>query len=319
MRSLPVPFRFAQLIMPGAKAKRIGRMGKRIAFVGAGALGGYVGGYFAHPGQDVTLIDPWPAHIGTIRRHGLALTGLPPEEHLTVTAAKTMHLTEVQSLAKQKPIDIAFVAVKSYDAEWATMLIRPYLASDGYVVSLQNCLNEERIASVVGWGKTVGCIAARIAVDLHEPGRIRRTVTKGGTQHTVFRVGEVHGRVTRRVEELAAMIAGIDSVKGTTNLWGERWSKLCLNGMRNGVSAATGLSGNAGDRDETIRRFAIRLGGEAVRIGQALGYQVEPIGNLDPESRALPAEGDRIALAEIEAVMIAGSNATTRNDLQRPS
>jgi 2-dehydropantoate 2-reductase len=35
-------------------------MGKRIAFVGAGALGGYVGGYLAHHGQDVTLIDMWP-------------------------------------------------------------------------------------------------------------------------------------------------------------------------------------------------------------------------------------------------------------------
>ena len=37
-------------------------MGKRIAFVGAGALGGYVGGYLAHHGQDVTLsAAPIPA------------------------------------------------------------------------------------------------------------------------------------------------------------------------------------------------------------------------------------------------------------------
>jgi 2-dehydropantoate 2-reductase len=294
-------------------------MGKRIAFVGAGALGGYVGGYFARAGEDVTLIDPWPEHIETIRRQGLELTGLTPEEHLVVKTAKTMHLTEVQGLSKQKPIDIAFVAVKSYDTEWATMVIRPYLAPDGYVVSLQNCLNEERIAAIVGWGKTVGCIAARISVDLHEAGRIRRTVAKGGAQHTVFRVGEVHGRTTKRAEELAAMISGIDSVKVTNNLWGERWSKLCLNGMRNGVSAATGLSGNAGDRDDRIRRFAIHLGGEAVRIGQALGYELEHIGNLDPDRLARAAEGDRAALEEIEALMIAGSNAGTRSDLQRPS
>jgi 2-dehydropantoate 2-reductase len=294
-------------------------MGKRIAFVGAGALGGYVGGYFAHAGEDVTLIDPWPEHIETIRRQGLELTGLTPGEHLIVTTAKTMHLTEVQGLSKQRPIDIAFVAVKSYDTEWATMMIHPYLAPDGYVVSLQNCLNEERIAAIVGWGKTVGCIAAQISVDLYEAGRIRRTVEKGGTQHTVFRVGEVHGRATRRAAELAEMIGGIDSVKVTSNLWGERWSKLCLNGMRNGVSAATGLAGNAGDKDDRIRRFAIRLGGEAVRIGQALGYELEHIGKLDSDRLALAAEGDRAALAEVEALMIAGSNTVTRSDLQRPS
>ena len=47
-------------------------MGKRIAFVGAGALGGYVGGYLAHQGQDVTLIDMWPQNIEAIRARSRA-------------------------------------------------------------------------------------------------------------------------------------------------------------------------------------------------------------------------------------------------------
>ena len=38
-------------------------MPKRIAVVGAGALGGYVGGTLAHLGHDVTLIDAWPEHV----------------------------------------------------------------------------------------------------------------------------------------------------------------------------------------------------------------------------------------------------------------
>ena len=131
-------------------------MGKRIAVVGVGALGGYVGGNLAHAGEDVTLIDFWPENIEAIRKRGLELDGVTPEEKFTVTNAKTMHLTEMQALSRQKPIDIAFVSMKSYDTEWATTLIKQYLAPDGYVVSLQNCLNEERIAGVVGWGKTRG-------------------------------------------------------------------------------------------------------------------------------------------------------------------
>src|SRR6476659_9397032 len=121
------------------------KMGKRIAVVGVGALGGYVGGWLAHTGEDVTLIDMWPENVEAIRARGLELDGVTPQEKFTVKSAKTMHLTEVQSLAKQKPIDIAFVSVKSYDTEWATTLIKPYLAPDGYVVSLQNCVNEEKI------------------------------------------------------------------------------------------------------------------------------------------------------------------------------
>src|SRR5690349_166747 len=150
-------------------------MGQRIAVVGAGAVGGYVGGHLSIAGHDVTLIDAWPEHIDIIRRNGLALQGMTEPENV-VARPRTLHITEVQSLAKEAPIDIAFVAVKSYDTEWATMLIRQYLAPGGYVVSLQNCINEERIAAIVGWGRTVGMIAARLAVDLYEPGHIRRTV-----------------------------------------------------------------------------------------------------------------------------------------------
>ncbi|OJY63454.1 MAG: hypothetical protein BGP12_10475 [Rhodospirillales bacterium 70-18] len=286
--------------------------------MGAGAVGGYVGGHLFRLGHDVTLIDAWPEHVEAVRARGLELYGMTEEERCTVRAP-ILHLTEVQSFVKQRPVDIAVISVKSYDTEWATLMMRQYLASGGFVLSLQNCINEERIAAIVGWGRVVGCIAAAISVDLYEAGHIRRTVPKGGASHTVFRVGEVHGRVTERAQMVADMIAGIDSVKVTTNLWGERWSKLCLNGMRNGVSAATGLAGNDIDRNDAIRRFSIRLGGEAVRIGQALGYQLEHIGKLDPEKLALASEGQAEALAEVEAVMLAGSNAAARSDLQRPS
>jgi 2-dehydropantoate 2-reductase len=294
-------------------------MGKRIAVVGVGALGGYVGGYLAHGGEDVTLIDMWPENIEAIRQRGLELDGVTPEEKFTVTKAKTMHLTEAQELSKQAPIDIAFVAVKSYDTEWATSFIKQYLSPDGYVVSLQNCLNEERIANIVGWGKTVGTIASLISVDMYEPARIRRTVAKGGDKHTVFRVGEVHGRITKRVEELAAMYSTIDSTKATTNLWGERWSKLVQNGMRNGVSAATGLTSSDCDRDHKIRRFSIKLGGEAVRVGQALGFQLEKIGKMEPEILAKASEGDAKSLEIIEGFMQPGSNSNPRANIQRPS
>src|SRR5262249_6087501 len=119
-----------QLIMTPPGSRRDEIMDKRIAVIGAGAIGGYTGGPLAHNGFDVTLIDPWPEHIETIRRDGLAIEGVSEEEFICAKP-KTMHLTEVQDLAKQKPIDIAMVAVKSYDTEWATMLIAQYLAPGG--------------------------------------------------------------------------------------------------------------------------------------------------------------------------------------------
>jgi len=216
-------------------------MGERIVMLGAGAVGGYVGGHLALHGHDVTLIDFWSENIEAIRKNGLELSGMTLEER-QVSHPKTMHLHEVASLAKQAPVDIAFVTMKSYDTEWITQLIKPYLAPGGYVVSLQNCINEERIANIVGWGRTLGCIASRISVELFEPGKIRRQAPKGAASHTVFRVGEVHGLPTERAKRVAELLGVVDGAKVTSNLWGERWSKLCHNAMRNGVAAATGLA-----------------------------------------------------------------------------
>src|ERR1700749_4877963 len=301
---------------PGSREDEI--MDKRIAVIGAGAIGGYTGGHLAHNGFDVTLIDPWPEHIETIRSDSLAIEGVTQEEYVCAKP-KTMHLTEVQDLAKQRPIDIAMVAVKSYDTEWATTLIGQYLAPDGYVVSLQNCMNEERIAGIVGWDKTVGAIPALLGAELYAPGRVRRTAARGASPYEVYRVGEVHGRITKRLEKLAEMIRTIDTVKATTNLWGERWSKLCVNGMANGVAAATGMSGNDMNRDEKIRRLSIRLAGEGVRVGQRLGDQLEHIRAHEPEKIARAAEGDRAALDEVESQIFAGLQSNTRSELARPS
>ncbi|HEV3011103.1 MAG TPA: 2-dehydropantoate 2-reductase [Burkholderiales bacterium] len=292
-------------------------MTKRIAIVGAGALGGYVGGNLSHLGHDVTLIDPWPQHVETIRARGLELDGLTPEEKFTARP-KILHLMEVQGLLKS-PIDVAMVAVKSYDTLWATALIAPYLAERGFVVSLQNCMNEETIAGVVGWGRTVGAIASMISVDLYEAGRIRKTAAKGGDKYTIFRIGEPHGSITPRVEELVEWFSGIDSTKATTNLWGERWSKLVQNGMGNGVSAATGLSGGECLRNERIRRFQIALAGEGIRVGQALGYQLEKIRGAEPELYLRATDGDAQAFSEIETLIVPKAGSNPRGDIQRPS
>ncbi len=288
-------------------------MRKRIVFVGAGAVGGYVGGHLARTGQDVTLIDPWPDHIDYIKNNGIQLSGTQGEHSVPVQA---LHLHEVQSLFKT-PIDIAFICTKSYDTEWATTMIAQYLAPDGFVVSLQNSINEDRIANIVGWGKVIGCIASTIGVDAFKPGHVMRTREPGGAAYTIFRVGEVHGRITPRVEEVANMLAPIDSVKVTMNLWGERWSKLTINAMGNGISASTGLNSIAITELEMTRRLSIRLAGEAVRVGHALGFELESIHGQPGDKWVAAAEGDAAALEEVEGTMLAGTKRMTEDG--RPS
>ena len=270
-------------------------MGRKIVVVGAGAVGGYTGAHMVQAGEDVTFIDPWPEHVEHMRRHGLRVTHARDVAEFTVPA-RALHLTDAQQLSREPPVDIAFVCMKSYDTAWATMLIRQYLAPDGYVVSLQNCMNEATIAGVVGWGKTLGCVASSITVNLPDPGHIHRGAGKGGTRHTVYRAGEVHGRITARAEEVCRLVGYADSALVTSNLWGERWSKLVANVMGNGMSACTGLPGAQMLQDETLRRFSTRLGSEAIRVGQAQGFALEEILHLPPETIARAGEGDEAAM-----------------------
>ena len=269
---------------------------KKIAIVGAGAVGGYAGAHMVQAGEDVTFIDPWPAHVEHMRKHGLRVTHAMTEPEFTVPV-RALHVTDAQQLAKEKPVDIAFVCMKSYDTAWATMLIKQYLAPDGYVVSLQNCMNEETIAGVVGWGKTLGCIASSITVNLPEPGpdpSRRRQARRARTRCSAPARCTAASRSAPR--RSAGWSAYADSAKVTDNLWGERWSKLVANSMANGLSACTGLGGGDMLKNEPIRRFSTRLGSEAIRVGQALGYQLEEILHLPPETIARAGEGDEAAM-----------------------
>ena len=289
------------------------RSHERVAFVGAGAIGCYVGGRMALAGVDVTLIDPWGEHVDRIKREGVKLSGTQGSATARVEA---LHLYEVQSLVN-RTVDVAFIAVKSYDTEWATLFIKDYLAKDGFAVSLQNGINEERIARHLGWGRTLGCIASTIGVSLVGPGHVVRHYQPGGSAYTIFRVGEVHGRVTPRVQAVAAMLRVVDSAEVTSDLWGERWAKVTANSMHNGLAAVTGLTHLGIYGQPEPRRAAIRLGGEAVRVGRALGYDIRSIRDIPVDMLEGAARGDDSALAFTEQRMQGWTARMT--DAGRPS
>ena len=121
----------------------------RVCIVGAGAVGGYVGAHMAHAGVDVTLVDAWPEHVQAIRSEGIVVSGMAGT---VATPLRVLHVSDVPQLVREQPFDFAFIAVKSYDTKWATQMVLPYLAPAGCVVSLQNGINEDAIASVAGWG-----------------------------------------------------------------------------------------------------------------------------------------------------------------------
>ena len=246
----------------------------RIIFVGAGAVGSYIGGWLSHAGHDVTLVDMWHQQVEVVRDAGLYVTG----PHETFVARPAMfHLHENELIARGRPFDIGFVSVKAYDTAWASTFINRFVKPDGYVVSAQNTWPDPAVASAVGADRAVGLVMSSISVALWEAGNVQR---QGGTRrrdhgHLVFRAGNHDGSDTPRLHQLIEMLDPIDGGKITTNLWGERWAKLCQNSMGNPVSAVSGMSVAELNGDPKGRELQIRLAYESANVGLGLGFSVE--------------------------------------------
>jgi 2-dehydropantoate 2-reductase len=240
----------------------------RIGIIGAGAIGCVVGGLLARAGHDVTLADPWPEHVEQIKASGLRLSGSCGEHLVPVPA---LHLGEFGQV--REPFDAMFVAVKSYDTEWATQLAVDHLRRpDGVVVDFQNGINDHRVAAVAGRERTLGCVIL-ISAGMYEPAHAIRT-DRGSA---AFKIGEHDGSDSPRARRIAEIMSAVAPAEVTTNLWGERWSKLALNCMLNPLAGLSGL-GTAEVRSEpTTRRLAAHIGAEVVRVGTAVGHRIEPI------------------------------------------
>src|SRR4051812_2551205 len=127
-------------------------MGKKIAVLGAGAMGSSVGADLTSAGHDVTIIDQWPAQVEAMKTQGLRIQMTDGE---LVTPMRALHLCDLSSANLE--FDIVVLAVKSNDHRWMTEFIKPYLKPEGFLVAIQNGMNDDSIASIIGRNRTIGC------------------------------------------------------------------------------------------------------------------------------------------------------------------
>ncbi len=254
---------------------------KKIAVVGAGGTGSVIGGMLTVAGHDVVIIDQWGAHVEAMQAHGLYMS-IAGEEF--TSPVRALHLYDVCTLEER--FDIVFLACKSYDSLWLTQLILPYLKDDGTLISAQNSLNDEWLAPMVGPTRDIGCVLT-MSSEVFEPGHLKRNTAM---DRTTFVLGELHGRITPRLRELQQILSAAGKTELTTNLWGTRWSKLVFNCIVAPVCALAGVGpARLTEAPERVR-VCLELGREALLVGQAQGYSMEPVFGLSMEEAAASPE-----------------------------
>ena len=116
--------------------------------VGAGAIGGTVGARLARDGHSVLFCDADADHVAAIEQRGMSIEG--PVDSFTVRAPA------VTPDRLPDGLGAVLLAVKAHHTAVAMQAVAPRLAGDGFVVSLQNGINEPVIAAAVGEARVVG-------------------------------------------------------------------------------------------------------------------------------------------------------------------
>jgi 2-dehydropantoate 2-reductase len=252
-------------------------MSLKIAVLGTGANGSCIAASLIDVGLDVTLIDQWPAHVDAMRANGLKIAMPDREQHVTVRAH---HLCDVCTL--QEPFDVVLLAVKAYDTRWACELIKPHLVENGMVIGMQNCMVADVIREVIGPKRNIACVF-ELSSEMFTPGQVKRNTPP---QKTWIGLGLLEGGPAHRLEEMQKLLGPVGKVEIKDNILAAKWTKLVVNAMCLGPFAMVGLTLLDAVKLPGMRDLIIEVGNEAMRAGQDLGYQLEPIFGLTPADLA---------------------------------
>ncbi len=234
---------------------------------GAGAIGGTFGAFLAREGKKVLFVDRAAEHVAAINETGMRISG-PVAEFTTKAQAATPETLE-------GTYDTVFLCVKGQDTAGAVKALKPLLAADGCVVSLQNGLNEAVIAGLIGAERTVGAFI-NFGADYHGPGHI----FYGGRSAVV--VGELDGTIrprTRRLHELLCLFE--ENAILTDNIDGYLWSKMAYISL---LFATALVDAQIDDvmASEPHRPLLEALAREVVGVAEAKGLTLEGFDPFDP-------------------------------------
>ena len=253
----------------------------KIAVVGAGAIGGYLGARLARAGEDVTFIAR-NRNLAAINAHGFKLVLEDGREEHAPTARAVQHMADAG------PQDVVLLTVKAHQVGELLPDLRQLFGPHTTVVTMINGIpwwyfhrlagaHEGRGLDSVDPG---GRIAAQIeperligsvvypAAELVEPGVVR--LIEGNR----FTIGELNGERSGRIEALSATLirAGFKAPV-SKDIRSELWIKLWGNLSFNPISALSHATLADICRFPPARALAAGMMAEAQAVAEKLGVR----------------------------------------------
>ena len=259
----------------------------KVAIVGAGAIGGWVGMHLARAGAQLSTLARGDT-LAALQASGLQLHQGGEFHRVPVQASNNAADLGVQ--------DLVVIAVKAPALATAARQIGPLLGPHTVVLTAMNGVPwwflqgfggpvqgqalasidpQGAIARAIPAAHIVGCVV-HASCSLDAPGVVRHHFGDG------LIVGEPSGQVTPRVQALHALLqkAGFNATL-SPQIQKDIWFKLWGNMTVNPISALTGATSDRILDDELVRGFMSNVMREAKVIGERIGIPIAQ----DPEDR----------------------------------
>jgi len=241
-------------------------MSNRMVVIGAGPIGGIIGGRLARAGHDISFVDIDKEHVAAIREHGLRVDVPDGAFNVKVKIALPEEI--------EGKYDIGLIAVRSNYTPDALRTVLPHLTDNGLLVSMQNGINPPLLAEKVGVDRTIG-MAIRMGCRKVAPGHVQTAIPGH------LYLGHLHGKTTPQLEDLQRTLNQVMDTEVTDNILGVLWSKLtytCL-GYYGSLADASLVTSCAG---EACRRNLTNFFAEVVAVGKASGARFISLAEYNP-------------------------------------
>lgn len=229
---------------------------RRIAVLGAGSIGCFVGGMLARGGHSVALVAR-PRVIDEIRRNGLRLSSADGVDDVVSTAR--LSLSETPDVLGNA--EIILVSVKSNGTPEAADLIARHGAVGAIVVSLQNGVGNAAVLRQRLPGSAVLAGMVPFNVQAMGEGRFHRATS-----------GDIVVERDAADTAMALSVAGL-KLRASDNIVGVQWGKLVLN-LNNALNALSGLPVRAQLAQRPWRMVMADQWAEALTVLRAAGIGI---------------------------------------------
>lgn len=235
---------------------------KKIAVIGAGAVGSIIGGLLKKTGFDVTLIGR-KNHTDMINKNGLIIKKAHDELKININASTKLDF---------KP-DIIFITVKSNDIEEVCKEINKFVKNIP-IVLMQNGVIADDIALKYFDKKFIYGAVIFFNGEYLEPG-----IVKYGYEGTIT-IGKVFEENDNNTNYIKGILDKIIKTKISDNIIGARWTKLLVNCFANSLDAITGLNLASLMKVKIIRKLSVMILIEAFSIINKTKIKLEDLPGL---------------------------------------